>query len=38
VKVDATENKQSAEKYGVRGYPTLKWFKNGVDSEYKGGR
>lgn len=29
VKVDATENKDSASKYGVQGYPTLKWFVGG---------
>merc|ERR1711943_92264 len=25
-KVDATENSKCAGEYGVRGYPTLKWF------------
>jgi protein disulfide-isomerase A1 len=37
-KVDATENSQAAQRFGVRGYPTLKWFVNGQDSEYSGGR
>lgn len=37
-KVDATENKNLAEKYGIRGYPTIKFFKNGKDSDYTGGR
>ena len=26
-KVDATENKQLAEKFGIRGFPTLFFFK-----------
>jgi len=37
-KVDATEEKESGTRFGVRGYPTLKWFVNGKDSEYNGGR
>jgi len=37
-KVDATENAESAEKYGVEGYPTLKFFKGGRATEYSGGR
>jgi protein disulfide-isomerase A1 len=37
-KVDATEEKESGTRFGVRGYPTLKWFANGVESEYNGGR
>ena len=28
-KVDATVNTKLAEKYGVKSYPTLKWFVNG---------
>jgi len=37
-KVDATEEKDLAEKYEVQGYPSLKWFVNGKVSEYGGGR
>lgn len=37
-KVDATENKALAEKYGIQGFPTLFWFRGGEKSEYTGGR
>jgi protein disulfide-isomerase A1 len=37
-KVDSTVEKQSAEKYGVKGYPTLKFFIKGEPVEYEGGR
>ncbi len=36
VKVDATENKDLGSQYGVKGYPTLKFFKNGEATEYTG--
>jgi protein disulfide-isomerase A1 len=38
VKVDATIEKDLATKYGVSGFPTLKWFVKGTESEYNGGR
>ncbi|KAG5879996.1 hypothetical protein JTB14_010115 [Gonioctena quinquepunctata] len=37
-KVDATEEQDLAEQFGIRGYPTLKFFRNGSPSEYAGGR
>lgn len=37
-KVDSTVHKKVAEKFGVKGFPTLKFFHNGKDSEYGGGR
>lgn len=37
-KVDATENKELAERFGIQGFPTLKFFINGRDTEYNGGR
>ena len=36
-KVDATEQTELAQQFGVRGYPTLKFFKNGKDIDYTGG-
>jgi protein disulfide-isomerase A1 len=37
-KVDVTENKELGERFEIKGFPTLKWFVNGVPSEYTGGR
>ena len=37
-KIDATVEKDLAKKYGVRGYPTVKFFKKGVPSDYTAGR
>lgn len=37
-KVDATIETKLAEKYGIQGFPTLKFFKKGKVVEYNGGR
>ena len=38
VKVDATKEKDIIARYNVKGYPSLKLFKNGHVIDYKGGR
>ena len=35
-KVDATVETKLAEKYGVQGFPTIKFFKKGNPMEYSG--
>lgn len=37
-KVDATVEPDLAGRFGIRGYPTLYFFKNGAHSEFSGGR
>mmetsp|Transcript_33379 Transcript_33379/g.72976 ORF Transcript_33379/g.72976 Transcript_33379/m.72976 type:complete len:476 (+) Transcript_33379:66-1493(+) len=37
-KVDATEEKDVASKYSVKGFPTIVWFEEGRETEYDGGR
>ncbi len=38
VQVDGTIDSELAEKFGVEGYPTLKWFVEGEAQEYTGPR
>lgn len=37
-KIDATEETELSQRFGVRSYPTLKFFRNGTPGEYGGGR
>lgn len=37
-KVDCTAEKETADKYDIQGFPTLKFFINGQAIEYSGGR
>lgn len=37
-KIDATVETELTEKHLVRGYPTLKFYRKGVQIEYTGGR
>lgn len=38
VDADAEKNKPLAQRFQIRGFPTLKLFRDGVPSEYQGGR
>ena len=37
-KVDATVHKELGTRFGVKGYPTLKFFKKGISIDYAGPR
>jgi len=37
-KVDATENEALAKEFEIRGFPTIKFIKNGKAADYNGGR
>jgi len=37
-KVDATQHEALGKKFDIKGYPTLKFFRNQVPSDYDGGR
>ena len=37
-KVDATEAKKLASSFEIKGFPTLKFFRNGNPGEFEGGR
>lgn len=37
-KVDCTENEELCQKHEIRGYPTLKVFRKGDPTDYKGAR
>jgi len=37
-KVDATEHKEVGGRFGIQGFPTLKFFRNGKPQDYTGGR
>jgi len=37
-KVDATEQKELAERFAIQGFPTLHWFAQGQKQDYTGGR
>lgn len=37
-RVDATAQQSLAQNYGVQGFPTIKFFKDGTEQDYNGGR
>eukprot|EP00919_Chromeraceae_sp_WS-2016_P012935 GHVR01030289.1.p1 GENE.GHVR01030289.1~~GHVR01030289.1.p1 ORF type:complete len:409 (+),score=104.14 GHVR01030289.1:245-1471(+) len=37
-KVDVTVERDIGDRFNIKGYPTLKYFKNGKDTEFDGGR
>ncbi len=37
-KLDATAHTKASGEFGIKGFPTLKWFRNGKASDYTGGR
>lgn len=37
-KVDATVETELAEKHGITAYPTLRFYRKGIDIDYNGGR
>jgi len=37
-KLDATEHKTAAQAHEIKGFPTLKLFRNGAPTDYQGGR
>jgi len=37
-KVDTTKEEKLGKRFDIKGFPTLKWFVNGKDVEYTGGR
>jgi len=37
-RINCDEHKATCGNYGIRGYPTIKWFANGQNEDYQGGR